>query len=129
MTEWIRPSTLFGPVIPREPAQVIARAIRRAIANDDCPKKVPWIWLEHVAADYLAGPAASPEDAARRLSAYTGAPFLSPPALRERLETLAEIVVDDAEVLHVTADMLLVNTLRALGYGEAMDVYDKLVAQ
>ena len=48
--------TLFGEsVVPPESAAIIMRAVNRAVAVGDVPRNARWMFVEFLAADYLAG--------------------------------------------------------------------------
>lgn len=52
---WVRMRTIFGKsVVPQDQAEVIAKAVRRAVALRDVSPKARWMIVELWAANYLA---------------------------------------------------------------------------
>lgn len=48
----------------------------------------------------------------------------SPEEIRAEMAALVANLFHDPEALHTELDRLMVSTLRALGYGDAMDVFE-----
>lgn len=52
---WTRVAEMTGPAMPPDAAKVVRQAIGKVIADGDAPAEQPWIALERICADFLAG--------------------------------------------------------------------------
>jgi hypothetical protein len=62
MQAWVPLSVLFGSrKVPVAVADVIRRGLRKMVSSGDVSGEAPWMALEFLFADYLAGPGDEPD--------------------------------------------------------------------
>ena len=49
---------------------------------------------------------------------------MTPEEFKKRMEMLSEKYEDDQEQVHICMDMLMCDTLRSLGYGDGIDIFN-----
>ena len=51
---------------------------------------------------------------------------MTPEELAKKMQKIIDTIIDDEELAHIEADDILCEVLRGLGYGEGVDVYERV---
>jgi len=115
---------IFGEsVMPYDAALITRRAVKRAIAVNDCTPNNRWSMVELWAANYLTEQCEA-QEALTGYQATTSAPEPTIPNADALAEQMRALIDCDHHVEQETAVEILTVALRALGYDEAVDLYE-----